>query len=558
MGCKKDFREQVEALQSQAKSKMNDATVVIDERIEKVVDLYKQTEALADEGSLDNNAYESLLADSAKFFYDYGLYREALSRYSRLVTLRESLYGQDHPITATAYHDIGEVYRNLCNYSKALEYQTKALDIRKKILGEKHLDTAQSYNETGLVYFYQGYYEKALELIIKAKSIREELVSINHPDTAESLANIGLVKLKTEENGVALENYLKALKIYESTLGREKRETAVAYYGIGVSYFQQGNHSEALEYYSRALPVVEKELGLKHPDTALVYIALGYIHCDIMGGFTKALEYITKSLEINVEVLGYEHINTAMSYSALGWVKYKMGEHQETLECYEKSLAINKKILGSEHPDTAEAYYNIGFICYLIDDNDKAHEYYLKALEIYKEKPSSEFIDRKKKEIESFGELCEGIKKENSKGTRDLFLETLTEIGCQYEIDEGEEGYISFGYQGENFVVRASNSNPYIQIYDSFWGHVGLQDFDEVAKLKKAINESNIRNSVTTVYTIDETGKNVYAHCKSVILFTSEISDLTDYLRIELNEYFRVHNTINTEMFKQKERDAGQ
>ena len=36
---------------------------------------------------------------------------------------------------------------------------------------------------------------------------------------------------------------------------------------------------------------------------------------------------------------------------------------------------------------------------------------------------------------------------EEKKGTRDLFLETLTKIGCQYEIDEseGEDGDIRFG-----------------------------------------------------------------------------------------------------------------
>jgi hypothetical protein len=142
---------------------------------------------------------------------------------------------------------------------------------------------------------------------------------------------------------------------------------------------------------------------------------------------------------------------------------------------------------------------------------------------------------------------------EERKGARDLFLETLTKIGCQYEIGEGEDGDINFGYQGEYFVVRASNNNRFIHIYDTHWGHVELYDIDEFARLKKAINESNLRNSVTTVYTIDEAGSNVDVHCKSVILFTQEIPEIVDYLRLELSEYFRVHETINMEMAKQRE-----
>jgi hypothetical protein len=166
---------------------------------------------------------------------------------------------------------------------------------------------------------------------------------------------------------------------------------------------------------------------------------------------------------------------------------------------------------------------------------------------------NADLYDRAIEEIKSESNNMENNNLEERKGTRDLFLETLTKIGCQYEIGEGEDGDINFGYQGEYFVVRASNNNRFIHIYDTHWGHVELYDIDEFARLKKAINESNLRNSVTTVYTIDEAGSNVDVHCKSVILFTQEIPEIVDYLRLELSEYFRVHETINMEMAKQRE-----
>ena len=165
--------------------------------------------------------------------------------------------------------------------------------------------------------------------------------------------------------------------------------------------------------------------------------------------------------------------------------------------------------------------------------------------------------DQAKEEVKPVKSNMEENAMEEKKGTRDLFLETLTKIGCQYEIGDGEDGDINFGYQGEYFVVRASNKARYIQIYDTHWAHVELYDIDEFARLKKAINESNLRNSVTTVYTIDEAGSNVDVHCKSVILFIPEIPDIANYLRLELNEYFRAQETINMEMAKQREREAG-
>ena len=143
---------------------------------------------------------------------------------------------------------------------------------------------------------------------------------------------------------------------------------------------------------------------------------------------------------------------------------------------------------------------------------------------------------------------------ENNKGTRDLFLETLTKIGCQYEFAEEEgDDRIFFAYQGEHFFVNATNEGWYIHIYDTHWGHVELYDIEEFARLKKAINGSNLNNSVMTVYTIDEAGGNVGVHSKSTILFVPQIPRIEDYLRLELNEFFRAHQYVGNEMARLRE-----
>lgn len=144
---------------------------------------------------------------------------------------------------------------------------------------------------------------------------------------------------------------------------------------------------------------------------------------------------------------------------------------------------------------------------------------------------------------------------EQETGTRDLFLETLTKIGCQYELGEGEDDRIYFAYQGEHFFVEARNDWRYVQIWDTHWGHVELYDIDEFSRLKKAINGSNLNNSVMTVYTIDEAGSNVDVHCKSIILFIPQIPEIENYLRLELNEFFRAHQYVSNEMSKLREQE---
>lgn len=143
---------------------------------------------------------------------------------------------------------------------------------------------------------------------------------------------------------------------------------------------------------------------------------------------------------------------------------------------------------------------------------------------------------------------------EQTKGSRELFLETLSKIGCQYELGEGEDDSdkIYFAYQGENFVAGASNDGWYVHLWDTHWGHVELYDIDEFARLKKAINLSNLNCATMTVYTIDEAGSNVDVHCKSVIPFIPQIPELENYLRGELNDFFRAHQLVGNEMEKQR------
>ena len=132
-------------------------------------------------------------------------------------------------------------------------------------------------------------------------------------------------------------------------------------------------------------------------------------------------------------------------------------------------------------------------------------------------------------------------------GTRDLFLETLTKIGCQYSIDE-EDGRISFPYQGENFIVDVTDGNSYIRIWDLYWTSAEMYDIDEVSRVKRAINSANLSTGLTTVYTVNDAGSTIDVHCRSTVLFVAQIPDIENYLRLELNEFFRAHRHVELEL----------
>ena len=139
--------------------------------------------------------------------------------------------------------------------------------------------------------------------------------------------------------------------------------------------------------------------------------------------------------------------------------------------------------------------------------------------------------------------------------TRDLFIDTLTKIGCQYQLGEGEDNRIFFAYQGEHFFADTTNEIMYVHIWDTHWGHVELYDIDEVSRLRKAINTSNLNTAVSTVYTIDEAGSNIDVHSKATIPFISTMPNLEEYLKVELNDFFRAHQYVGNEMRKMREKE---
>lgn len=152
--------------------------------------------------------------------------------------------------------------------------------------------------------------------------------------------------------------------------------------------------------------------------------------------------------------------------------------------------------------------------------------------------------------------IDKAINAEDNK-TRNLVINTLKEIGCQPEVDDKDR--ICFKYQGEEFFIDADNDYLFVTLWDTWWLCVDL-DNANVEHLKEAINLNNIRNIVSTVYSIDEDNKQMGVHCKAVILFVPSIINIGDYLKIVLDDCFKAHDLLKEQFirlnFKQEKHES--
>ena len=419
--------QDIEAFQLQARTVMADATIPINDRINRVAAIYAKADDWAQRSAYDKEKYTKLLYDYAGFLTTYARYDAAEKVYLRQIALSEEVYGTTHLYTAQSYNNIGEVYHLQGNYGKALEYYNKALSEREhklqsgnaveiaqsynnialtdiclgkndeamdflfkavpiweNVVGKNHAATAITYNNIGVCYINKGDYPKALEYYNTSLKIRETVLEPEHQDIAQSYNNIGLVYDTLGHYDQAIMYYFKALEIYEKTLGTDNPSTATAINNLGLTYYNQGNCDKALEYYFKDLDICERMLGSNHPDVAMICNNIGLAY-DGKGNYQQAIPSYLKAIEIWNKAYGGEHAYLATAYDNLGLAYAHIMQDDKALEFYHKALGIQLRLLGPSHPDNAYTYNNIAEAYRRQGDYPKAMEFYSKALKIFED-----------------------------------------------------------------------------------------------------------------------------------------------------------------------------
>ena len=131
--------------------------------------------------------------------------------------------------------------------------------------------------------------------------------------------------------------------------------------------------------------------------------------------------------------------------------------------------------------------------------------------------------------------------------TRDLCAEVLRKLNFDVQFDEENEYNMYFTYQGENFSVDTWENGLMITIWDTWWGTVDLDDLDDVSRVRKAINNINVRQNLTLMYSIDEKGQKFAVHTKRQCLLIPQIPQIENYMAAMLTGFFDVQRSFKEE-----------
>lgn len=136
---------------------------------------------------------------------------------------------------------------------------------------------------------------------------------------------------------------------------------------------------------------------------------------------------------------------------------------------------------------------------------------------------------------------------EETISTRQLALKTIENIGSEPKYDEA--GRIQFEYQGVIFLMEAANDCMFVNLIWPWCHSFSKFDIDEFARVRQVVNEVNLRDTLSVVYTISDSD-DIALHIKKHFIFIQQIPELEEYLKMILNSFFRTARTLELEIEK--------
>jgi tetratricopeptide (TPR) repeat protein/transcriptional regulator with XRE-family HTH domain len=278
---------------------------------------------------------------------------------------------------ATCAENLGILSVEQGQFARAEPLITYAVALSEQLWGNNHHLTAHAYHSLGYLYEWQGQYSQAEKLYSQALAVREK-TDTAHPNTAATLHHLARVYQKQAQYPQAETLFQRALTIRENALGLEHRSVGQTLSQMGSLYLDQKEDVRALPLITRALAIREKALGSDHPEVGRDLEALAQVY-EIQGRYSEAEQCVQRALTIYESRLGSDHLESVESLIIAGSLSEKQHKDEEAAQFFQRALAICERLLGSEHPKTATSLHRLAALYARQGRTDEAQQIFQRA-----------------------------------------------------------------------------------------------------------------------------------------------------------------------------------
>lgn len=172
----------------------------------------------------------------------------------------------------------------------------------------------------------------------------------------------------------------------------------------------------------------------------------------------------------------------------------------------------------------------LAFLYYLIKDNGEKY---------------SEEEEEKSRQAQGSTDADNVPQPSNEREPMQILISSLREMNADYKVEKvsDEDEVIYFTFQAENFTLRVSAGCCFCHLVDPVWHTFDVTDVNELALVKKVINDLNWISPANVVYTKSDDGK-LYELNTTCNLFVDESIPYPNYLLKVLNDFFLTKNTF--------------
>lgn len=336
---------------------------------------------------------------------------EAIEIFGRVLAIRIETCGENNPVTAYAYHNLGSSYDDL---NEAENFIKKAIQIDESYFGRNTSGIANYLNSLGIAQLQQGKYDEAIETFCESCQIFRNCLGKNCLDLSKPLHNLALTYLDVGEAEKATESHQESLEIKQFYLGQYHPKIARSFYDFATKLAMKGDVGETtINYFEQAIRIIRPCADQGRNDELANYLNnFGAALCR-NGAYEAAADVLKESIAIKDRVFGKHHHqsfeplrNLILSYQkreikeapelieaifSIAQNTYQTAEQHEesgkTTEAiiyFRKSKEIFETVYGHQHKNTCLCLYDLARNLYANEQYEEAIKYTEESLEIEK------------------------------------------------------------------------------------------------------------------------------------------------------------------------------
>jgi len=223
----------------------------------------------------------------------------------------------------------GIAYMRLARYDDAAPELGRSADLYVELLGPEHPQTAKAYINLGNLAWFRGDQQAALDSYQRAMQVQVAAAAGCKADCAITLGNIGLAQYGLGRFEAAVATLDRAVELRRLHHGPDHPEVALALSNKGNALRALGRTTEAVQAIKQALEIRQRSDAPRHDDLIRGHLSLarafaagatGAGHRDAIASATRALDLGTEALGADHPLVAWARRVRAESYLALGQV----------------------------------------------------------------------------------------------------------------------------------------------------------------------------------------------------------------------------------------------